>query len=691
MFDGDGESLCTVTVEDATIRAVDRANSVVEIETVGWDRPAPEASIPYPMDASIAGRATRLELTSTNVTVATLLPDGGIDDRTQLDANDRRTVTGDESGLLVWVTGPINTWILFDGAAEIAQSAERTLTISFPHPTAVTVGFQSNVDAPSHAVTVEPTPAGVATALSYFGATIPETSPTRTSSLCRGHPPRIVFGDEDVPEALRTAAIDTGIELVLPATFDALFPAASLAAYLGARVRVADGVAPTLRIPEYDFAHEFAAPPAFQHEAAGSLRRVFWLDALARWAEQTDFDWLEADAMPAVALDTAELATLPLADRVRRYLSVDFERVSPLFPEWIHDVYVEPSAENARVLPSLANNLSQVYLPDARPDRSSPGTDGVSSTDRPTAGAGGESATDTPSGPRPRTRGPYVGWLGDDPLADAYRTSLAAYRNREAYLGERDDLSVLVVPAGANRADRFDQLLTEYRVDRPAIDLTVVESPARDELADRLADGVDLLHVVGDCRDGLPCADGSLSPAAVERGSVRTFFLDGPGADEAADGLIESGSVAGAALSGPADDAALDPVRRRFLRGFVGGFTVELAARYARELHDGAAPLSVVGDGIHELADLDVLQVFPLEVEPVENRQFRVRISTLYADPGTAFGGLSLERWQLGGNPFDLTLSAGGLATLLDTSWYLVIADGELYRPDAVEPFAPSF
>lgn len=113
--------------------------------------------------------------------------------------------------------------------------------------------------------------------------------------------------------------------------------------------------------------------------------------------------------------------------------------------------------------------------------------------------------------------------------------------------------------------------------------------------------------------------------------------------------------------------------------------------RWAGALSDGSAPLSVIGDGLHELADFDAFQVFPLEVDPVGNRQFRVRIPILYEDPGTAFGGLSLERWQFAGNEFDLTLSADGLTTLLDTSWYLVVADGELYRPDAIEPFAPLF
>ncbi|WP_254861766.1 hypothetical protein [Halovivax gelatinilyticus] len=99
----------------------------------------------------------------------------------------------------------------------------------------------------------------------------------------------------------------------------------------------------------------------------------------------------------------------------------------------------------------------------------------------------------------------------------------------------------------------------------------------------------------------------------------------------------------------------------------------------------------MIGDGLHELADFDETQVHPLEVEPLGDRQFRVRIPTLYADPGAGFGGLSLEHWQFAGNEFDLSLSARGLTTLLATRWYLAVADGELHRPDEIGPFAPLF
>ncbi|WP_254861765.1 hypothetical protein [Halovivax gelatinilyticus] len=99
---------------------------------------------------------------------------------------------------------------------------------------------------------------------------------------------------------------------------------------------------------------------------------------------------------------------------------------------------------------------------------------------------------------------------------------------------------------------------------------------------DRLADRVDLLHVVGDCRDGLPCADGALEPTELETHTVRTFFLDGPGGRETAHDLLSSGSVAGAVLDDSRDGRRVDALRRRFLRGFVGGFSVDVATRWAR-------------------------------------------------------------------------------------------------------------
>ena len=51
-----------VTVVDTTIRAVDRANNEATVETMGWDQPAPELDLPFPMATTTSGRTSRLAL-----------------------------------------------------------------------------------------------------------------------------------------------------------------------------------------------------------------------------------------------------------------------------------------------------------------------------------------------------------------------------------------------------------------------------------------------------------------------------------------------------------------------------------------------------------------------------------------------------------------------------------------------------
>jgi len=676
-----------VTLDDTRIVATDRAGRRVEVETVGWDQPAPKQPLPFAMEATITGRVTRLSVDANSIAVGTLDEDGKPQERRPINPNTELewSTSGVDNSSFVATTAPLDTWIRFDDDVTIEKRGEKHVVLSFPRPTAVTLGFWSDLDAPAHEVTVPRTPAGVATGISYFRAAFTETSPRRTALATRGYPPRIRFGDEEsIPEELATVA-DLDVQLTLPPTLEALIPAASLSAYLGARLRVAEDATPRLWVPSLGFTHEFDPMPAFQHQAASLLRRVAYLDLLVRWVTETDYDWLEADALTVLDLDPEACVERSMAERLVRYLSVDFERVSPIFPELASYVYAEPAYETVRTLPHLVANLTQVYLPGASPDR----TDAPSERPDVRGVPGGDAATSRQTGPTPRTDGPYVGWLGDDPMADTYELHPRAYSNRERYFGDREAVTVALACTDPERSAALESIREWYHSETQSITVSELRSPTCGELADRLEAGVDFLHFVGPCRDGLACADGRLEPGELTDPSVRAFFLDGPDSYATGRAMIEAGSVAGAVWDGPVT-AASEPVRRTFVRTLVGGFTVDLARRHALGYADDPAPLRVVGDGLHELVDYDQMQVYPMVIEPLGDRQFRVRISPIQTDVGIAFGGLCLDRWQFGGNEFDLTLDAADVTQLLETQQYVVHYEGDVYDAGDVTPFDPT-
>ena len=469
----------------------------------------------------------------------------------------------------------------------------------------------------------------------------------------------------------------------------------AISTYLGAELTVADRRRPLLRAPAVDLEHEFSALPAFQHEAADLLRRTFFLDMLTRFLDQTEEDWFHGDALSVLELDPSWCMEATIAERLRAYLDADFERVSALFPPWLSTVVVEPSYDHARALPFLVADLSQPLLTSGGAGESS---ESVATTaaphfaedpQEPTAAAAVASGSPSTTDPFDAFDGPYLGWLGEEPIDRAYRTTTAAYRNRARYLDVPDELAVAVVCTDPDRRAVRDRAVEWYAVDEPVpATVDVVDEPTCAELGDLLASGVDFLHVVGDCDDGIACADGICRPTAVDV-NVRSFFLDGDDSVDAGLAMLEAGAVAGGVWDGPADAATgRDGVRGIFARTLVGGFTIDLARRTARRF-GGEKPLCVVGDGLTELAPVDQRGVFPMEVEPLGAGRFRVRIPVRHARPGIGFGGLCLEHWQLGGSEFELTLDADEVAQLLDARWYVLIVDGIVYRVDEVGPFAP--
>ncbi|WP_247730932.1 hypothetical protein [Halovivax limisalsi] len=690
---------------DTTIRAVDRANNVSRIEVTGWDPIATERPIPYALDATTSGRVNRLSFSSWGTSVGRVV-DGTFDDHDAVAAREDHDIG--EGDFILELFKPIHAFIAFAGPATLSIDHARRGTLTFAQPTPVTVGFRSHLHLPRDSVTVPPTPEGLAAAISHFPYQYAATGPIRTASLSRKHPPRIRYGDAiEIPPAVERPTTTTGIELRLPDSFASLVPAASLATYLGARVTVSDRDRPRLVAPSADLDRTFSPMPRFQHEAAELLRRVFYLDMLVRVDVEYDWDAMERDALSVLDLDADRCMADSLAGRLATYLSVDFERVSAVFPEWPTSIYVEPTADHARTLPTLVSVLTQPYLHSGRPDR-----DAAAGSRRERAidashPAGDSFATIDPPDPRSEPAAPFVGWMGPDPMADAYRLSPIAIENRERYVGRADPVAVDVV-APANGLEAVCEDATEYYTSDPnvSVDVAVHRDPDRDALEAVFDRGTDLLHVLGPCRDGIPSADGPIRPAAVEDFAAKTVFLDDTGAATLAAECLEAGSVvcltwpnsAGDDLpanASPSDRAAAlasppaTAVRSSLLKCLTGGFRTELARRYANLAAESWPSPLVYGDGTLPLSDVGQGDVLPLEIRSVRDGTVSVALPVRLVEPGITFGGPPLDRWQFAGSTFSVRLDWAQLNQLLATGQYLIFHEGAIYRPDEIGPFYP--
>jgi hypothetical protein len=488
---------------------------------------------------------------------------------------------------------------LFEGPATVADAGGPR--VSFPEPTRVELRAGAGTRAPTQTVTVPASLDGVAVAVTHTAAAHQTMAPARSRQSNRRHPPAVEFGrDFDVPAGVADATPDTGVEVVLPRSKRAVFVAAPLAFYLGARIALAHGADP--RLVAADAGIDCSLAP-LEDAVPELLSRCFWLDCLVR---EGSSNVPEADTLEPLGLDPEALRALAPADRLAAYLDAPFDRVAARFPEWHLAMHVAPEVGNAATLPHLLDRLALVFPPEtADLDREELVSRSLDDFYR---SAPGPVASVEMLDPRERP-GRVQGWLADGTPVDAFKTHPAAYRNHQRYRrAGRETMSVAVVLNDESMAGEHDAVadIYEARADRLPMDVSFHEGLTRSELRDVLGEHHAFLHYIGHCEvDGLRCADGNLAVADIPATNVETFFLNACGSYYEGLALVERGSVAGAVTLRKVLDEQAAKVGTAFARLLLGGFPIQSALTLARRRIRMGKDYAVVGDGTQTLSGTD--------------------------------------------------------------------------------------
>lgn len=469
----------------------------------------------------------------------------------------------------------------------------------------MTLGFTTRRDDPA-TITVPGTNDGLATALTHLSAALRTTGPERSHPSLRDHPPTVEISDEtSIPDAVREATPETGIELQVPRSMDYLFVGAPLAYYLGAEVTVCDRTVPRLVAPAADFEYRFRELPTFQHGVTRLLRQVFFFDTLVR---DVDADATEQRSRLATrfGLNPEKIRQLSPADRLARYFWVSEPDLSNHLPEWHFSTYAAPETANARCLPYLLDALSLVYLPESSELR---GTELLERTldDFYRSGSTSDAPVASVDMVKPELQAGRVhAWLAPGAPIDAFKTTPQAYENRRQYQSRGGtELSVTVVlndDAMANEHAAVADIYRKRSADLP-LSVTVHEHLSRDELADIFASPNDFVHYIGHCdTTGLQCSDGTFTASSLDTCRARTFFLNACGSYHEGLELVERGSVAGAVTLTKVLDRQAAKVGTAFARLLVHGFGLEPAMQLSRRRIMMGKDYAVVGDGTYTLA-----------------------------------------------------------------------------------------
>lgn len=273
-----------------------------------------------------------------------------------------------EGEYLIDVDAQVKTYLRLNGPFTLCRTADYDgVVLSLPGRRRMTLGFRGRNRKPTTALSVPPTPEGLATALTYSSAAHKTTGTDRSYPTLRGHPPLLETAEADdeveLPEAIREARADTGIELLAPNALEPLLVLAPLAYYLGADVDVGNVASPILRAPDADVAVELPAMPGLERDATRLLRKVFFLDCLVRNAGPYGTELAEASLLDALGVDADRLYAASPAERLAAYLDVPYGAIEQRLPDWHCSTYVEPDADGIRALPFLLDRMSLIYMP----------------------------------------------------------------------------------------------------------------------------------------------------------------------------------------------------------------------------------------------------------------------------------------------------------------------------------------
>ena len=532
----------------------------IVIDTEGWRPGGDPPALGVRVDAAAIGTTEALGLPAQDVVVI------GDDDRPLSEG----TLAAGVHRLIV--DGPLETRVAFEGPASVDAGSEGP-RLRFPEPRPVAVGF-SETPTPRETVTVPPTPAGLAAAVTAAART------HRTAGPGRSHPGRRPRTPQVVLEEGATAAPEPDDDrptMTVPADPTAVLVAAPLAYYLGADLLTTAGP-PTLGGDALD--HEFEPLPAFAETVGGLVGDLCGLDTALRSVDG------ESGPLPVDVDDADRLRSATPLQRLRAVVDD-----GGYGGTWPLATYVNDDVENGRYLPYLLDRLSTVYPAEA--SELDPQALLKRSLDEFFRGetASVEAVDPTLADSR------FHAWRGDGTPVDAF-TLLG---DEPGSAGDGFDVEV-VCNDEAMRSEGDVAEVYRRRLDGRSVDVHVRERLTTAELAALFERPTDLVHFIGHCEvEGLVCPDGHLATADLDGCEAASFFLNACGSYHEGYDLVRQGATAGAVTLTTVLDEQAVTVGTTFAELLAAGFAFDRAMALARGEVLAGRDYVVVGDGTARL------------------------------------------------------------------------------------------
>ncbi|MFC4451109.1 hypothetical protein [Halorussus aquaticus] len=529
---------------------------------------------------------------------------------------------------------PIKLYLRVNDPFTVASDTERT-RLEFAEETEILLGARSHHEKPAATVTTTSDPEDMMAAISTFGSALKTTSCERSYPSLRGHPPTIELGESlDIPAGLEVP--DTGIRIEIPATHQAIYVAAPLAYYLGAKV--VEGDSPCI-VTETGFEHSLETTRGFEREVERVLKQTFFLDCITRTEGYYEVDLHERRAIESkVDLDFTALYDRPLAEQLEAYLEVPFALLEEAIPEWKLTSHVEPISTSIEAMPFIVEDLAVVHTPqETTTVESVEEAEAVSDFLR--AESEGQETFTRSTGQTVPTEDDYVQpestdsleqtWVGEGTPVGASKATTEAFKNHLTRTPTEGDIEITVVCNASEMNEEGDAVNAGYgsREELP-FDVTFHQNLTTDELRQLLTSETDFLHYIGHIDDeGFECADGQFDATTLETVGVDAFLLNACQSYRQGMKLLEAGSIAGVVTLSDVINSGAVRIGRTMARLLNAGFPLRAALNIARGESIIGRKYIVVGDGGLSIAQPESGTPNLCEIEQ-DGNQFTVRMKT---------------------------------------------------------------
>jgi hypothetical protein len=540
------------------------------------------------------------------------------------DGGDRSLPPGAYS--LEVTTAPMKLYLAVESAVDVTH-ADHGVELAFGGTRTLRLGARSFHEQPASTITTTGEPESVMRAVSLFASALKTTSPERTFPTLRGFPPLVEVGEcFDAPDGLERPA--TGVRLVLPPDRSYVYPASTLAFFLGADVVPGDEP----RLVAGDAVHPLPGDD-FERAVHRMLKQTFTLDCVARTEGYYEVDLHERRTLESrVGLAFADLYDRPLAERVAAYLDEPWTAVEPCVPTWNLTTDVRPDAAHVETLPYLVNDLSLVRCPDRNRGSVAPTPSAVADFFREGDGdfrrsASGDLSRD--AGQQVEASGPgevfqpapadsvEQAWVGDGYPLGANKLTLPGLRRGVEWTPSEDNRIGVRVVCNDERM-REEGAVSEFYGVRDLIefDVAIDHDLSTSELRGLLAEETDFLHYIGHVDDrGFQCSDGFLDAHSLDSVGVRAFLLNACSSYEQGEALVEKGSLGGVVTLSDVANSIATSLGRPMAKLLNCGFQLRSALSVAQEhvltggryvtIGDGGVTLCQAESGVPQVARLE--------------------------------------------------------------------------------------